>query len=83
MSSFLWLSVKSPTNRARYCEVQELGEWKSTIESVKAGTTMDFFLYVCETSKIESWGILNVYTRQFQQFYTCIIGRFMDSRDAR
>jgi hypothetical protein len=59
-----------------------LGEWQSAVENLRRETTMDFFLYVCETSKIESWGSSKVYIRQFQQLYTCVTGRFMDRNDA-
>ncbi|KAI5866135.1 hypothetical protein GGS23DRAFT_594281 [Durotheca rogersii] len=44
---------------------------------------MDFFLCVCETSRVGSSGTTKVHIRQFQQLYTCVTGRFMDSDDAR
>ena len=68
---------------ARYCTEMNVGEWKSTIESLGRETTMDFFLHVCETSKIESWGTSKVYIRQFQQLYTSVTGRYMDRNDSK
>ena len=40
-----------------------MGEWKPTIENIRRETTIDFFLYVCETSKVESLGLTKLYIR--------------------
>ncbi len=66
-----------------YCEDLKVGDWEATIKSLKRETTQDFFLYVCENSKITSWGSGEEYIRQFQQLYTTVTGQYMDRNDAK
>jgi hypothetical protein len=66
-----------------YCEDLKIGDWEATIKSLKRETTQDFFLYVCENSKITSWGSGKEYIRQFQQLYTTVTGQYMDRNDAK
>ena len=61
----------------------KVGDWEATINDLKRETTQDFFLYVCEHSKIRSWGSGEEYIRQFQQLYTTVNGQFMDRNDAK
>lgn len=67
----------------RYCTEKDVGEWKTTLEGLRRETTMDFFLFVCETYNIRSWGTSKVYIRQFQELYTTVTGRFMDRNDSK
>lgn len=67
----------------RYCEDLKIGDWEATIKNLKRQTTQDFFLYICENSKIKSWGTGEEYIRQFQQLYTTINGQYMDRNDAK
>ncbi|KAI0526175.1 FluG domain-containing protein [Xylaria bambusicola] len=66
-----------------YCEDLRVGDWEATIKSLKRETTQDFFLYVCENSKISSRGSGEEYIRQFQQLYTTVTGQYMDRNDAK
>lgn len=61
----------------------KVGDWEATIKNLKRETTQDFFLYVCEHSKITSWGSGEEYIRQFQQLYTTVNGQYMDRNDAK
>ena len=61
----------------------EVGDWKATIENLDRGTAQDFLLYVCESSKITSWGSGHEYIRQFQQLYTTVNGQYMDRNDTK
>jgi hypothetical protein len=61
----------------------KIGHWKTTIQNLKLETTQDFFLYICERSKITSWGTGEEYIRQFQQLYTTVTGQYMDRNDAK
>ncbi|CAG9949488.1 unnamed protein product [Clonostachys rosea f. rosea IK726] len=61
----------------------KIGDWKTTIQNLKLETTQDFFLYVCERSKITSWGTGEEYIRQFQQLYTTVTGQYMDRNHAK
>lgn len=67
----------------RYCADMEVGDWKATIENLDRGTVQDFLLYVCERSKITSWGSGHEYIRQFQQLYTTVNGQYMDRNDTK
>ncbi|KAL6415364.1 uncharacterized protein AUP68_01917 [Ilyonectria robusta] len=67
----------------RYCEDLKVGDWEATIKNLKRQTTQDFFLYICENSKIKSWGTGEEYIRQFQQLHTTINGQYMDRNDAK
>ncbi|KAI8658992.1 hypothetical protein NCS55_01178000 [Fusarium keratoplasticum] len=67
----------------RYCAEMEVGDWKATIENLDRGTAQDFLLYVCESSKITSWGSGHEYIRQFQQLYTTVNGQYMDRNDTK
>ena len=67
----------------RYCVDKGVGDWKATLKDLRRETTMDFFLFVCESYNIKSWGTSKVYMRQFQELYTTITGRFMDRNDSR
>jgi hypothetical protein len=67
----------------RYCKDMRVGDWKSTMKSLKRETVEDFFLYVCENSKIKSWATGEEYIRQFQQLYTTVTGQYMDRNDAK
>ena len=71
------------TDGRRYCSEKRVGEWKETLMSIARETMMDFFLFVCEISKIESWGTSLLYIRQFQSLYTTVTGRFMDRNDMK
>ncbi|KAL6354147.1 hypothetical protein LRP88_12481 [Fusarium phalaenopsidis] len=67
----------------RYCQEKKVGDWKATLEDLQRETTMDFLLFVCGNYKVNSWGTLDVYIRQFQQLYTTVTGRFMDRNDSK
>lgn len=61
----------------------KVGDWEATIKNLNRETTQDFFLYVCERSKITSWSITEEYIRQFQQLYTTVNGQYMDWNKAK
>lgn len=61
----------------------EVGDWKVTIQSLTRATMQDFFLWVCETHKIKSWGTSQEYIRQFQQLHTTITGRYPNRNDIK
>lgn len=61
----------------------EVGDWEVTIKSLTHEVAQDFFLYVCETSNIQSWGTGEGYIRQFQQLYTSVNGQYMNRNDAK
>lgn len=60
-----------------------IGDWRLTITNVNRETMMDFFLFVCETSRIKSRGSSEEYIRQFQQLYTTVTGRYADRNDIK
>ncbi|RYP03294.1 hypothetical protein DL764_005235 [Monosporascus ibericus] len=59
----------------RYCTEKDVGEWKVTLQNIGRELIMDFFLFVCESYKVRSWGTSKVYIRQFQEFYTTVTAR--------
>ncbi|RYO79499.1 hypothetical protein DL762_008139 [Monosporascus cannonballus] len=68
----------------RYCREHRVGEWREALERhLTREITMDFFLHVCEVSRIESWGTSQQYILQFQLLYTNVTGRRMDRNDAK
>ncbi len=44
---------------------------------------MDILHYLCETYRINSWGSLWKYFRQYKELYTSATGRYMDRNDGR
>jgi len=67
----------------RYCTEKQVGEWEATLRNVSRELAMDFFLFVCESYNVRSWGSSKVYIRQFQEMYTTITGKFMNRNHAR
>lgn len=61
----------------------KVGDWEATIKNLKRETSQDFFLYVCERSKITSRGSTEEYIRQFQQLYTTVNSQYIDRNDAK
>ena len=68
---------------SRYCTEKQVGEWEATLRNVSRELAMDFFLFVCESYNVRSWGSSKVYIRQFQEMYTTITGKFMNRNHAR
>jgi hypothetical protein len=56
-------------------------DWKSPLHNLTRETLMDFFFFVGETSKIESWGSSKGYIRRFSELYTTVTGRYVDRND--
>jgi hypothetical protein len=69
--------------RRSYCTEMSLGDWKATIQNISRETMMDFFLFVCENSKIKSRGSSEEYIRQFSQLHTTVTGRYIDRNDRK
>jgi hypothetical protein len=53
------------------------------IQSISRETMMDFFLFVCEHSRIKSRGSSEEYIRQFAQLHTTVTGRYVDRNDMK
>ncbi len=67
----------------RYCTEKDVGEWKVTLQNTGRELIMEFFLFVCESYKVRSWGTSKVYIRQFEELYTTVTGRFLDRNHAK
>jgi len=67
----------------RYCTEGQVGEWETTLLNVSRELMMDFFLFVCESYNVRSWGTSKVYIRQFFEMYTTVSGNFMNRNHAK
>jgi hypothetical protein len=50
---------------------------------VSRETLMNFFLFVCENSRLKSRGSLEKYIRQFSQLHTTVTGRYVNRNDIK
>ena len=68
----------------RYCREHRMGEWRNALERrLTREISMDFFLHICEVSRINSWGTFQQYIRQFQLLYTNVCGHWMERNDVK
>lgn len=56
-------------------------DWESPLHNLTRETMMDFFLFVGETSSLNSTGSSKGYIRQFSELHTSVIGRYVDRND--
>ncbi|KAJ6619252.1 hypothetical protein B0H10DRAFT_1183280 [Mycena sp. CBHHK59/15] len=65
-----------------YCELMQLGDWESILQTAGKGTAMSFLIHMCRTCDITSEGTSWEYFRQWKQLYSLATGQRMDTNDS-